>query len=117
MSEHHFFSDMTWTTDSEEITHWAPLVMEGREPTSVAATRGIGTEVNYGLLARRMGGWLAEQDDCDIASGWKVTKLYKEAEAWRVESRCLATGELNSFLWEREAGVWRCFSRQVSLNF
>jgi malate dehydrogenase (quinone) len=93
MSEHHFFSDMTWTTDSEEITRWAPLVMEGREPTSVAATMGMGTEVNYGLLARRMGQWLAQQDDCDIASGWKVTKLRKEAEAWRVESRCVATGE------------------------
>jgi malate dehydrogenase (quinone) len=93
MSEHHFFSDMKWTTDPEEITRWAPLVMEGREPTDVAATMGAGTEVNYGLLARRMGQWLAQQDDCDIASGWKVTKLHKEADAWRVESRCVSTDE------------------------
>jgi len=94
MSEHHFFSDMKWTTDPEEITHWAPLVMEGREATCVAATMGIGTEVNYGLLARRMCEWLIHQDGCEVTTGWRVTSLRREIDAWKIEIRCTTTREL-----------------------
>ena len=75
MKEHHFFRGMQLTTDATVIQDWAPLVMEGREPGPVAATVGDGTEVNYGLLARRLCGWLALQEHCGVATGWKVTRL------------------------------------------
>ncbi|XZE19233.1 malate:quinone oxidoreductase [Pirellulaceae bacterium SH449] len=85
MQQHHFFKSMKWTTDPDEIHHWAPLVMEGRDSSHVAATSGEGTEVNYGLLARRMCEWLSVQDECEVMSGYKVTRLRREHDGWRVE--------------------------------
>jgi malate dehydrogenase (quinone) len=94
MKQHHFFHGMQWTAEPTVIHHWAPLVMEGREPGAVAATVGMGTEVNYGLLARKLCRWLAQQEHCGIATGWKVTKLRREAGVWQVVLYCLATGEV-----------------------
>jgi len=93
MLEHHFFRGMTLTMDPPVIHQWAPLVMEGREPGPVAATTGDGTEVDYGLLARRLCGWLAEQEHCGIAAGWKVTKLRRGSGEWHAWLRCAASGE------------------------
>ncbi len=93
MMEHHFFHGMTFTRDPSMIRQWAPLVMEGREPCPVAATTGSGTEVDYGLLARRLCDWLAQQEHCGIAAGWKVTKLQRGAGEWHLGLRCIASGE------------------------
>jgi len=93
MAEHHFFRNMTFTTDSSLIQQWAPLVMEGRGPGPVAATSGAGTEVDYGLLARRLCCWLAQQEHCGIAAGWKVTKLQRGVGEWHLDLRCMASGE------------------------
>jgi len=93
MNEHHFFRKMTLTTDPAVIQNWAPLVMEGRAPGEVAATTGDGTEVDYGLLARRMCEWLAQQEGCGIATGWRVNKLRRETGEWRVVVRCVVSGE------------------------
>jgi malate dehydrogenase (quinone) len=94
MKEHHFFRGMQLTTDATVIQDWAPLVMEGREPGPVAATVGDGTEVNYGLLARRFCGWLALQEHCGVATGWKVTRLHRGDGQWQLGLRCVATGEV-----------------------
>lgn len=93
MVEHHFFRGMTHTTDPAVIRQWAPLVMEGRDACSVAATTGEGTEVNFGLVARRLCGWLAQQEHCGVAAGWKVTKLRRGIGEWHVALRCMASGE------------------------
>ena len=93
MIKHHFFRGMELTNDPAVIHDWAPLVMEGRAPGSVAATVGAGTEVDYGLLARRLCCWLTRQEDCGIAAGWKVTGLARGSGKWRVEVQCNATSE------------------------
>ena len=93
MREHHFFRGMQLTTDPSVIHQWAPLLMEGRDPGPVAATTGDGTEVDYGLLARRLCGWLAQQEHCGIAAGWKVTKLLRGAGEWHLGLRLVASGE------------------------
>jgi malate dehydrogenase (quinone) len=93
MTEHHFFRGMQLTTDPSVIHDWVPLVMEGRAPGPVAATVGDGTEVNYGLLARRFCGWLAQQEHCGVAPGWKVTRLSRGDGVWQLDLLCLATGE------------------------
>ncbi len=91
---HHFFHPMQFTTDPDTIGAWAPLVMEGRGPMPVAATRVEGgTEVNFGLLARRLLGWLAAQEGCDVATGCRVTGLRQEGSEWRVAVTHLASGE------------------------
>lgn len=94
MQEHHFFRSMQLTTDPSVIHDWAPLVMEGRAPGPVAATMGAGTEVNYGMLARRLCGWLAQQEHCGVATGWKVTRLRRSVGQWRIALRCVASGEV-----------------------
>jgi malate dehydrogenase (quinone) len=93
MKEHHFFRDMQLTMDPAVIHDWAPLVMEGRAPGPVAATVGDGTEVNFGLLARRLCDWLAQQEHCGIATGWKVTRLRRGDGQWQLGLRCVSTGE------------------------
>ena len=93
MSGHHFFRGMTLTTDPSVINDWAPLVMEGREQTAVAATSGAGTEVDYGVLARRLCRWLAQQEHCGIAAGWRVTKLQRGLDNWSLKLQCSASGE------------------------
>jgi len=94
MKDHHFFRDMHLTTDAAVIQDWVPLVMEGRQRAPVAATIGEGTEVDYGLLARRLCDWLTEQEHCGIATGWKVTRLRRGDGQWQLKFRCVATGEV-----------------------
>jgi malate dehydrogenase (quinone) len=94
MTDHPFFRGMQLTTDATVIENWAPLVMEGRARGPVAATVGDGTEVNFGLLARRFCGWLAQQEHCGVATGSKVTRLRRGDGQWQIESRCVATGEV-----------------------
>ncbi|MBL8854718.1 MAG: malate:quinone oxidoreductase [Planctomycetaceae bacterium] len=96
MRDHHFFRNMSWTEDPAEIESWAPLVMEGRGSGPVAATNGLGTEVNYGLLARRMCEWLRRQEGCAIASGWRATRLRREPGSWRVETTCVESKEVRN---------------------
>ena len=94
MREHHFFRAMQFTADPATIQGWVPLVMEGRGPGPVAATRSEGgTEVNFGLLARRLLGWLGAQDGCEVATGCRVTGLAREHGAWRVAVTHVASGE------------------------
>ena len=93
LGEHHFFRGMEFTVDPATIQAWAPLVMEGRGPARVAATRvASGTEVNYGLLARRLLGWLGAQEGCEVATGCRVTGLRREHDAWRVAVTHVASG-------------------------
>lgn len=96
MREHHFFRHMNWSDDPSEIEQWAPLVMEGRVPVPVAATMGSGTEVDFGLLARRMCDWVAQQEGCEITKGWRATGLRREHEGWKIDLRGSAANEVVS---------------------
>jgi len=98
MKDHPFFRGMQLTTDATVIENWVPLVMKGRARGPVAATVGDGTEVNFGLLARRLCGWLAQQEHCGVATGSKVTRLRRGDGQWQIESRCVATGEVRKQL-------------------
>ena len=94
LREHHCFRGMEFTADPATIESWTPLVMEGRGPARVAATRAAGgTEVNYGLLARRLLGWLGTQEGCAVMTGCRVAGLQREPEAWRVVATHVASGD------------------------
>ena len=56
LKDNPLFRDMVYTEDRDQITEWAPLVMNGRdEKQPVAATRmERGTDVNFGALTRGM---------------------------------------------------------------
>lgn len=94
LGDHHFFRAVDFTDDPATIEVWAPLVMEGRVRTPVAASRAAGgTEVHYGLLARRLLAWLVEQEGCAVTAGCRVTSLTQRGGVWQVAIRHTSTGE------------------------
>jgi malate dehydrogenase (quinone) len=93
MRGHHFFRSLRFSTDAGEIGGWAPLVMEGRRSTAVAATwSNAGSEVDYGTLARRLLRWLTRQEGGGVATRCRVTSLRRAADGWRLSIRDLASG-------------------------
>lgn len=101
MSAHHFFQEMEFTTDRAKIGAWAPLLTEGRDPAvPIAATKmDGGTDINFGVLSRKLLTWLSHQDGCGVAAGHKVVGLRRDVgrdlripPAWNVTTRELKTG-------------------------
>lgn len=96
LSRHHFFAPMTFTTDRNTISEWAPLLVEGRDPNvPIAATKmNGGTDVNFGAIARALFSWLSQQDGCGIASGHRVIDLEQTLAGWSLKIRDVHTGEI-----------------------
>ena len=94
MAAHHFFAPMEFSTDRAKIGAWAPLLTEGRDPAvPIAATKmDGGTDVNFGVVSRKLLGWLANQAGCGVAAGHKVVGLTKTGTGWDVTARELKTG-------------------------
>ncbi len=93
MSAHHFFREMEFSIDRAVIGGWAPLLVEGREPGPIAATKmDAGTDVNFGAISRKLLHWLGQQPGCGIASGHRVVNLTKTPTGWDVAAKDLATG-------------------------
>ena len=78
MVAHHFFAPMEFTTDRAKIGAWAPLLTEGRDPAvPIAATKmDGGTDVNFGVVSRKLLGWLAQQEGCGVAAGHKLSLIH-----------------------------------------
>lgn len=88
MSAHHFFREMEFSTSREEISRWAPLLIEGRDDMPVAATRMAGgTDVDFGALSRGLIQWLAEQPGCGVAAGHRAIDLKRNAGRWQLTVR------------------------------
>jgi malate dehydrogenase (quinone) len=95
MSAHHFFREMEYTTDRATIGRWAPLLVEGRGQVPIAATKmDAGTDVNFGVIARKLITWLSRQEGCGVATNHRVVDLQKSANGWDVEVKDLATENL-----------------------
>ena len=93
MSAHPFFSEMEYTEDPDQISKWAPLLMEGREGMPVAATRmKAGTDVNFGELSRKLIHWLGGQEGCSFYSHNRVTDLNRCTDGWELTIKDLKTG-------------------------
>jgi len=93
MSRHPFFRDMQFSTDRKVIAGWAPLLVEGRDSEPIAATwMAMGTDVNFGAIARKLLGWLDRQEGCRVAARHRVIDLNKRGGGWEVTVKNLATG-------------------------
>lgn len=75
MRQSHLFSEMQFSSDFSQLKEWIPLIMNKRKESEVlAATRmDQGTDVNFGMLTRKMGRYLAEDSNVDVF-------LYHEAK-------------------------------------
>lgn len=97
MSAHHFFREMEFSTDRAKIGSWAPLLTEGRDPSvPIAATKmDGGTDINFGVLSRKLLAWLDAQPGCSVTASSKVVDLKKQADGrWEVTVRNLKTGAM-----------------------
>ena len=97
LSTHHFFKEMEYTTDRATIGSWAPLLTEGRSDVPIAATKmDTGTDVNFGVMSRKLLHWVSQQEGCGIASNHRVIGLEKQAGGWEITAKDQSTGQLRS---------------------
>ncbi len=81
------FQDMQYSADPAVIRQWAPLIMEGRDNTSVlAATKmDAGTDVDFGAITRDMVRYLEHSEDVEVQLAHRVVDLVKQKNGrWRI---------------------------------
>lgn len=86
------FKGMTWSENREEMAQWAPIVMKGRsDKDPLAATRmEIGTDVNFGTLARGMFRHLSKQPGVKIHYNVEALDLDPDGKGgWNVKVKNL----------------------------
>ncbi len=91
------FQDMIYSSDKNQITAWVPLIMEGREfDQPFAATKmDIGTDVNFGMLAREMIAYLEKSENVEVHLGHNVNSFSKQEDGrWKIDIEDLAAEEL-----------------------
>ena len=100
MSQHHCYENMAFSDNSQEISTWAPLIIEGREITQpIAATRMLtGTDVDYGSLTHLLIDHLTHKLGSKVLYKHKVTSLKKDKNtAWMITAKNTETNELREF--------------------
>jgi malate dehydrogenase (quinone) len=100
MSRHHCYEGMSYSDESQDISTWAPLIMEGRDRSQpIAATRILtGTDVDYGSLTHLLISHLVNKLDANVFYKHKVTDLKKDTNnCWTITAKNTATHELSDF--------------------
>lgn len=94
MIQNPLFEGMKYTDNVEEIKQWAPLVMQGRDPSQkVAATRmDVGSDVNYGAITTQLVGHLNQQEKFKLETSTEVTGISQNQDkTWTVSFKNLKT--------------------------
>jgi malate dehydrogenase (quinone) len=88
MAKHHFFKDMEYSENHEELKKWMPLVMEGRDASQNVAGNymDIGTDVNFGALTRTLFNWLAKQPNVNLGLNHDVDDIKRNKDnTWAIK--------------------------------
>ncbi|TBW55756.1 FAD-dependent oxidoreductase [Marinobacter halodurans] len=89
MSAHHFFEQMQYSEDFDEIKRWIPYLMEGRPQQQKMAATVIetGTDVNFGALTEQMATYATEHLGVKIEYGTHVKRVHRSPSgSWLVET-------------------------------
>jgi malate dehydrogenase (quinone) len=95
MSSHHCYQGMEYSQEHSQITEWAPLIMNGRDPGQpVAATRMVtGADVNYGALTYSLLAYLKKQNDFVVRFSQNVIDLQRRTDGgWRLDVKDESSG-------------------------
>ena len=87
LQKNSLFQSMDYSEDHAQIAKWAPLLIEGRDPSeTIAATRsGIGTDVNYGEITRQLVNGLKKHDNFDLRLRSEVRGMSQNEDgSWHV---------------------------------
>ncbi len=90
------FQGMKFSTDQNQIKQWAPLIIEGRDPSQkVAATwTPSGTDVNYGEITRQLVASLQKDQRFHLELSTEVTQFKRNADnGWQVTVSDVKTGQ------------------------
>lgn len=96
MSKHHLFSEMEYSTKPAQLRKWMPLIMANRDSSQpLAATRmAIGTDVNFGALARSMFTYLHESKNVTLRLNNEVQDIKRlENGLWELTVKDLESHE------------------------
>lgn len=96
MEAHHCYFGMEYSDDAAQIGDWAPLVIEGRDPSQpIAATRMVtGTDVDYGALTHILIRQLQRQSGFDVHYKHHVVEIARDANGqWRITVENTTTKE------------------------
>ncbi|WP_148862795.1 malate:quinone oxidoreductase [Marinobacter fonticola] len=89
MSAHHFFEQMRFSEDFDEIKSWIPYLMEERPRHEKMAATVIetGTDVNFGALTEQMAAYATQELGVNIEYGTHVKRVHRSpAGSWLVET-------------------------------
>jgi malate dehydrogenase (quinone) len=90
------FKDMEYTEDKAVLSEWMPLIMQNRSPEErFAATKmGIGTDVNFGTLTRKMLEYLDALDGVDVHLSYEVRDINRTEDGkWELKLHDLVDDE------------------------
>jgi malate dehydrogenase (quinone) len=78
------FAGMEFSKDFDQIAKWAPIMIEGRRQSEVAATRiEQGTDVDYGQLTEQLFAWLVTKG-VEVLTSHEVRSLSNSNGTWQV---------------------------------
>ena len=81
------FAGMEFSKDFQQLEKWAPLMIEGRPVSEIAATRiEQGTDVDYGAITEQLFDWLKTQD-VEVLTGHEVRSLKKKNGVWFLQAK------------------------------
>ncbi|MFN2362320.1 MAG: malate:quinone oxidoreductase [Marinobacter sp.] len=89
MSAHHFFENMRYSEDFDEIKSWIPYTMEERPRHEKMAATVIetGTDVNFGALTEQMAEYATKDLGVKIEYGTHVKRVHKSPTGrWLIEA-------------------------------
>lgn len=89
MSAHHFFEQMRYSEDYDEIKSWIPYTMEGRPRHEKMAATVIetGTDVNFGSLTQQMADYAVNELGVKIEYGTHVKRVHRSPSgSWLIEA-------------------------------
>lgn len=87
LREQPLFCGMVYSEDLAQIGEWAPLMMEGRDPSQpIAMTRAeFGTDVDFGVLTRKLVGSLQARSGFVLRTGCRATGIRRASDGrWRI---------------------------------
>jgi malate dehydrogenase (quinone) len=94
MARHHLFEGMKYTEENETLRQWMPLIMKDRDAAQkCAATRmDLGTDVNFGTLARKLFRHLFDLPGVTFHLAHEVRDIVKTDKGnWSIEVKNLTT--------------------------
>jgi malate dehydrogenase (quinone) len=81
------FEGIEFSKDFDQIAKWAPIMIEGRTSSEIAATRiEQGTDVDYGQLTEQLFAWLKTKD-VEVRTSHEVRSLVKRDGSWLVAGK------------------------------